>query len=183
MKYLLDKCETERLSFRLLVKSDFEDWLPLFHAKDASRFLGMDLSKSPLDHCQTWFDKVLDRYENDRGGLNVLVDKSTDKMVGQCGLLVQIVDGVEELEVGYSILPQYWGKGYATEAAKFCKDEAFRRNYAENLISVVHIENIGSATVAQRNGMKIIKPEIDFMGMPVNVYGVSRAEWKLQQRK
>ena len=35
--------------------------------------------------------------------MNVLVDKSTGKMIGQCGLLVQEIDGTNHLEIGYSI--------------------------------------------------------------------------------
>ncbi|NOQ72771.1 MAG: GNAT family N-acetyltransferase [Crocinitomix sp.] len=176
-KYLLDGLETERLQFRLLEAEDFETWLPLFYEKDVGRFLGLDSSLTPKELCQKWFDKVLHRYENDLGGLNVLIDKQTGKFIGQCGLLVQTVGNENYLEIGYSILPAYWGMGYATEAAIKVKNEAFERDYADLIISIVHIENEGSATVARRNGMSVIKSIDDFMGMPINMYGIYKAEW------
>jgi len=49
--------------------------------------------------------------------MNVLMDKKTSQPVGQCGLLIQNIENVDCLEIGYSILPQYWGLGYVTEAA------------------------------------------------------------------
>jgi len=39
-----------------------------------------------------------ERYKNDLGGLNVPIDKSSERFIGQCGLLVQKIDGKEELE-------------------------------------------------------------------------------------
>ena len=178
MKYVLQGIETERLKFRLLEERDFDTWVPLFETTDAPRFLGLDLKLTPEEMCQFWFDKVFNRYSNDLGGLSVLMDKKTGKFIGQCGLLVQSIEGKEYLEVGYSILPDFWGKGYASEAAVKCKNEGFRRSFSEELISTVHVDNIGSATVAQRNGMKIFKSIKDYEGMPVNIFMITKAEWE-----
>ena len=91
MKYLLTGEESKRLKFRLLEKSDYETWLPFFEDKSVATFLGMDPTKSTQELCELWFTKVFNRYENDLGGMNVLIDKSTGEFVGQCGLLVQEV--------------------------------------------------------------------------------------------
>jgi RimJ/RimL family protein N-acetyltransferase len=56
------------------------------------------------------------------------------------------------LEVGYSILSSYQGKGYASEATKKCRDYAFFNNFSSSLISIIHPENTGSKEVAQNNG-------------------------------
>ena len=176
--YLLNGLETDRLEFRLLEEVDFETWLPLFYEKDVGRFLGLDTSMTPKELCQKWFDKVFNRYDNDLGGLNVLIDKKTGKFIGQCGLLVQTVEDETYLEIGYSILPEYWGMGYATEAAIRVKNEAFERNYSDVIISIVHIENEGSATVARRNGMTVLKSIDDYLGMPINMFGIYKTDWK-----
>jgi len=47
--------------------------------------------------------------------------------------------------------------GYASEAAIKCKDYAFKNNYADSLISMIHVENIGSEKVAIKNGMSFEK--------------------------
>lgn len=181
MKYLLEDQETERLQFRLLEPDDFETWEPLFHAENVALFLGLDTTKSPKELCQFWFDKAFHRYEHDLGGMNVLIDKNTKQFVGQCGLLVQTVEEQERLEVGYSILPEFWGKGYASEASQKCKEYAFTHQFTDSLISVVHVDNIGSEKVALKNGMTLEKMLPSYDGMPVNIFGIEKTTWEQQQ--
>jgi ribosomal-protein-alanine N-acetyltransferase len=171
MRYLLNGEESTRLCFRLLEEDDFNDWLPLFKTYEAERFLGLAAIPTPQERCRKWFDIVQNRYENDLGGMNVLIDKISGRLIGQCGLLVQEVDGLKELEIGYSILPEFWGRGFATEAAKRCREYAFARNYSDSLISIVHIENIRSEKVARKNGMNLEKCTV-FKEMPVNIFRV-----------
>lgn len=178
MKFVLPDIETDRLKFRLLTPEDFEIWLPLFAERDVARFLGIDGKLSERELCQKWFDKVFHRYENDLGGMNVLMDKETNAFIGQCGLLVQEIEGEIFLEVGYSILPEYWGMGYATEAAQKCRDMAFTNDYCQDLISMVHVENMGSELVAKRNGMTWLKTVDQETENPMNIFSISKADWK-----
>lgn len=178
MKYLLTEQETERLSFRLLQEDDFDSWMHLFKDESVARFLGLDPSLSKRELCQHWFDKVFHRYENDLGGMNVLIDKKTAQFIGQTGLLVQSFEEGDRLEVGYSILPAYWGQGYASEASQKCRDYAFENNFAEELISVVHVDNIASEKVALKNGMQLEKHLENFMDMPVNIFKIRKEEWE-----
>ncbi len=174
MNYLLTGEESERLKFRRVEENDFKDWLPLFKEKKAALYLGMDMNLSSKELCEKWFEKAFYRYDNDKGGMNVLIDKKTNKMIGQCGLLVQDIEGEEAIEIGYAILPEYWGKGYASEAAQKCKEFAFENNLREELISVIHVGNVGSMKVAERNGMTFFKSMDEYLGMPVNVFKVSK---------
>ncbi len=170
MKYLLDGQETERLTFRLLEEADFDAWLPLFYT-DAGRFLGLEHLHTPVEQCKAWFDRCFKRYAEDEGGMNVLIDKATGQMVGQVGLLVQYPNEERVLEVGYSLLPAYRNKGYATEAAMKCKEYAFENKLADFLVSIIHVENTDSMLVAERNGMKQWKAT-NFKGMPVYIYRI-----------
>ncbi len=137
MKYLLDGQETERLVFRLLTYHDFDAWTELFREKDICRFFGLEESQSSVEKCRHWFARILFRYLSDRGGMNVLIEKETNAFVGQCGILVQELDGKEELEIAYAILPAHRNKGYATEAALKCRDFAFENNFANHLVSII----------------------------------------------
>lgn len=177
MKYLLAGEETERLEFRLLQLEDYDEWMPLFDDHDTVRFLGMQDLNSIKEKCDLWFEKSLSRHENDMGGMNVLIDKQTNKMIGQCGLLVQEVQGESIMEIGYSILPQYCGKGYASEAAKKCRDYAFKNGYSDKLHSIIHTDNLGSKKVAERNGMCLYKTLPEYKGMPVFIYRITLEEW------
>ncbi|OUS00896.1 hypothetical protein A9Q86_09095 [Flavobacteriales bacterium 33_180_T64] len=176
MKYLLTNKETERLQFRLVTKDDFDTWLPIFKEENIAKFLAMEEGLSPVQHCEFWFKKVFHRYDNGLGGMNALIDKTTNALIGQCGLLIQNVEDEERLEVGYSILPKYWGKGYAQEAAIKCKDFCFEHHLTNNLLSMVHVDNIGSEIVAKKNGMTFEKQVKEF-----NVFSITREEWLKQK--
>lgn len=176
MKYLLCDQESKRLKFRLLEPSDFETWLKLFEGKNVAGFLGMAHIPTAREQCQFWFDLQKKRYENDLGGMNVLVEKSSGKLVGQCGLLVQELNGKEVIEIGYSVLPEFWGKGFAPEAAQKCRDFAFENGFAESLISIIHLDNSNSEKVALKNGMKNTG-QSTFKEMPVNIFRITRSEW------
>ena len=178
MKYLLTGQETQRLHFRLLTPDDYNGWLPLFHHPDAGRFLGMDHLKTAIEQCDLWFEKSLARYQNGTGGMNVLMDKQTGKMIGQCGLLIQEVQDEQIMEIGYSILPAQWGKGYASEAAKKCRDYAFEHRFTDRLHSIIHPENFGSMKVAENNGMQNHRFIADYRGMPAHLYRITRDEWE-----
>ena len=176
MKYLLAGQTSARLTFRLLVREDFTAWMPLFEDKTAAGFLGMADIGTPKEQCEKWFEISENRYKNDLGGMNVLIDKASNELVGQCGLLIQKVDGKKEMEIGYSILPKHWNKGYATEAAQKCRDYAFENNFTDSLISIVHIDNVRSEKVARKNGMTFNKKTI-FKEMPVNIFRIIKTDW------
>jgi len=175
MKYLLDGQKSERLKYRKLGEADFEWWMEFSSNSEATRYFDFSGDIISTDFCRLWFDKVFDRYKNDTGGHNVLVEKETGKPVGMCGLLIQEVDGINELEIGYSLHPAFWRKGYATEAARKCRDFAFENNFAESLISIVHVENTTSANVALRNGMKLDKTTT-YKGIRVNIFRIIKTE-------
>lgn len=176
MNYLLTGEQSERLIYRPLVTDDFEEWMAFFSEPKVARFLGMDATKSQKELTEGWFKLAMHRYDNDLGGMNVLEHKETGKIVGQCGILVQELDGEPAIEIGYSLIPEYWGHGYATEAAQKCRDFAFENNISDTLISIIHENNSPSVKVALRNGMKKYKTTI-FKGMPVNVFRITRDEW------
>lgn len=159
MKYLLEGQQTERLIFRKIHDSDFEAWVKFFEDPNTSLHW-VEEKKTPITACEQWYQKQNWRYENDKGGMNALIEKASGRLVGHCGLLVQTVDGISELEIGYSLLPEFWNKGYAFEAAEYCKEYAFHNEYSESLISIISITNQPSQKVALKNGMVIEKQTI-----------------------
>ncbi|MDF0716022.1 GNAT family N-acetyltransferase [Muricauda sp. 334s03] len=171
-KYLLENQTSERLVFRRLKPSDFDDWLPFYHNPKSTQFWE-GLPSDPIVACRTQFDRVFERYENDLGGMNALVSKASGELVGICGLLVQTVDDMQELEIGYSVLPEFWLQGYAFEAAKKCKEYAFENNFANSLISIIHVDNVPSQKVALKNGMHLDKTTT-YKDNPVHIFRVNQ---------
>jgi len=182
MKYILTGQQTERLDFKIVDQSYFNIWLEFFQHPDSARFLGLDIFPTPVDQCKEWFRLVDERYQTNSGGMNALIDRTTNEFIGQCGLLIQEVDGIEELEIAYSILPRFWNKGYATEAAIKCRDYAFQNNFSETLISIINIYNVKSEKVALKNGMDKTK-RTTFKNMPVNIYRINKTFWSKHLNK
>jgi [ribosomal protein S5]-alanine N-acetyltransferase len=172
MKYLLENEQSQRLLFRKLDEIDFADWLQFFKDPSSTRHWQSGITDPELN-CRLWFYKIFYRYENDLGGMNVLIDKATNAFAGQCGLLIQTADGKEELEIGYSMMPAFRNKGYATEAAIKCKEYAFENNLCDSLISIISVDNIESQKVALKNSMRLEKTTI-YSDNLVHIYRV----WK-----
>ena len=84
--------------------------------------------------------------------------------------------GRDEIELNYFLLPDFWGKGYATEAARACMSLAFDVLGAEKVISLIRPENVPSRRVAERNGMKIER-QVMHAALPHLVYAMSREEF------
>lgn len=147
--------ESERLIYRTITESDFNAWLSFYDDPESMRYIQPGISGTNEEKCRAWFDRLKWRTENNLGTMNALIEKESGLLVGQCGLLIQTIDGIEELEIGYSILPTFRNKGYASEAAQKCKHFAFKNNFSDNVISCILIGNKQSEKVALNNGMTL----------------------------
>lgn len=165
----LHNTETKRLKIRRLELSDIKAWEQFFINNPNLAYLGLDNSLDNRAQAEDWINRQLSRYENNSLGHHALIDKTTGKLIGQCGLLSQKIEGKTEIELAYHNLPEYWGKGYATEAAKAIKDYAFSKNIGKSLVSVIDTRNKGSQNVARKLGMKQQR-QISFHGLKVFIY-------------
>lgn len=172
MRYLLDNQQTERLLFKPIDEKYFSQWLKFFEDPTAHQYW-VEEQDTPEHECRKWYEKQQLRYAQDRGGMNALIEKSSGKLVGHAGLLVQEVDGVTELEIAYSLLPEFWNKGFAIEAASKCKTHGFENNLAESLISIISVSNLPSQKVATKNGLTIAKQTV-YRQNPVYIYRIRK---------
>ena len=160
-KYIYeDGLETKRLITRKLVYDDYKTWAGFFEEPEAIQFFPFLEPTSSEAIAKTWIERQLVRYDEERYGLQALIEKKTGAIIGQCGLLLQEVEDVFELEVGYALHKKYWGKGYATEAAIRFKEYGFANDQADSIISIIDVHNIPSQKVARKNGMTPGKPII-----------------------
>ncbi len=165
---LLDGFESERLIYKKLNEAFLEDLREFVNDPKCTRFMAFpDIP----DQAKWWLDKQLNRYREGTGGINALIEKSTGKMVGTAGIVKQIVDEKDEWEIGYHLKSRFWGRGYASEAAIFCKTKAFETNFTDSIISIIHVDNIPSQKVAVRNGM-IREKQTVYKGLPVYIFRV-----------
>lgn len=163
----MDGVTTERLRFRRPVPADADWWMAYINDARSIRFMPFTLGSR--DDCTGFIQRSLDRIAKDGSCLNAIIERTSGRPVGMIGLLTQDVDGVAELEVGYHLLPSEQGKGYATEAARACKEFAWRNDLAPSVISLIDAGNLASQAVAKRNGLAYEKRTVH-RGVPALVF-------------
>lgn len=142
--------ETGRLYLREMDPSDYQALCRILQDNEAMYAYEGAFSDSEV---QEWLERQMERYRKWNFGLWAVVLKETDEMIGQCGLTMQKWKDAQVLEVGYLFQRRYWHRGYATEAAKACKEYAFRILNAEEVCTIIRDINTASQRVAVRNGM------------------------------
>lgn len=132
-----------------------------------------------------WLRRQQERYRRDGFGLWAMVEQSTGEVVGQCGITWQpLGDGTQAPEVGYLLEKAAWHKGYATEAARACRDYAFDTLGFEEVCTIIRENNLPSQAVARRNGMEVRGRQVRHyygMDMPHLVFTIRRTERKPEE--
>ena len=105
------------------------------------------------EETREWIQWNLDLYRDHGFGLRAVVLKESGVFLGDCGLTIQVVDGREDVEVGYHLYKDYWGRGLATEGAAASRDYAFNVVGVKRLIAITDPLNRASQRVAEKIGM------------------------------
>lgn len=164
-----DGLKSQRLSTRFLTANDVFNWVQFFDDEESMQFFSNPESLNAGQRANFWVERQLNRYREQKFGLQALILNETNEFVGQCGLLLQEVDGVMEIEVGYHILKEFRNRGYASEAAMLFAGYALDNRMAASVVSVIHQKNFKSQRVAEKNGMSNEKA-IFWNGKEVFVY-------------
>ena len=90
-------------------------------------------------------------------GLWATIHKETGMFIGRCGLLPWTIDSQNEVEVAFSLSKNYWGQGFATEAACDIVRYGFENLKLSRLICLIDQENQASIKVATKIGMTFEK--------------------------
>lgn len=142
--------ESERLIFRKIEKDDAPDIARIMRDEGVQKVWEHYFSDEDVDE---WIARRQAGYQNNDIDYLLAVDKKTNEAVGQIGLLKGITDGVETWEIGYILLSQYYGNGYATEGARAMIDYAFNTLQIPKIVCDIRPMNKSSIAVAQRIGM------------------------------
>ncbi|PYJ33851.1 MAG: GNAT family N-acetyltransferase [Verrucomicrobia bacterium] len=169
--------ETDRLILRSFRKRDVDAMAQLFANPDFMRFsLGVFTQRKQT---VAFIEKVMSW---DRAGIPsqfAVIPRGKDTIIGYCGFFYHPEQGIQDIEIGYRLHPDYWNRGLITEAARTVRDHGFRDRNLSRVISLIHPENLPSRRVAEKNGMKIEK-KITFRGFPTLVFAMTREEWLAQ---
>ena len=165
--------ETERLILREFELSDLDDFSTIMANPEVMRFS----ISGPWNPEQTkrFLENCLVDYSKERWGFGrwAVVNKKDDRLIGFSGLARWgDIDGSAEVEIGYRLLPEYWGQGFGTESAAASRDYGFEHLGLSCLISIILPENVISIRIAEKIGMAFEK-EILKWERRILVYAIS----------
>ncbi len=138
-----------------MTEDDFDRMFMLLSHPDVMRHIGDGPQNQ--DKTQETYNKFLNHQKKHGFGLGFIYEKDTNTFVSCVELIHLALDDTQpEIEVGYWLLPEFWGKGYATEIAKACVDWAFQNLSISKIVGITHPNNIRSQKVLLKIGMELI---------------------------
>jgi RimJ/RimL family protein N-acetyltransferase len=169
----MSELQTERLRLRPFCLDDL-DRLAEIHADPlVMRFLGgrtRDRAETLIRleaNIRTWHEHGF--------GMFAAFEKATGAMIGRCGLA--FLDNTPEIELGYMLARDFWGHGYATEAARASLQFGFQDRSLARIVAVAHPENQASRHVIEKLGMRFEK-NAHFYENDVVYYALTREAWQ-----
>jgi RimJ/RimL family protein N-acetyltransferase len=139
--------ETDRLELRKLAAADVGGLLEIF--ADPLAMWAYPSTKSRAE-TEGWVAWAQAGYAAHGWGLWAVIRKGDGKFLGDCGPMLQPVEGESVAELGWHIVRTEWGKGYATEAGRACRDWFFDNTAHDRLVSIVWPPNTASRRVGEK---------------------------------
>jgi RimJ/RimL family protein N-acetyltransferase len=165
---------TDRLILRELEPGDVDALFDLFGDPVATQHFPRVLTR---DETAEWIERNRRRYRIFGYGLWAVVLRDTGEVLGNCGPVWHEINNELQLEIGYHFRRRYWGKGYATEAARAVMEWCFENIPVDYLISLIREQNMPSRRVAERNGLVVTGVGL-FHDMEHLIYRMDRARWE-----
>ena len=141
---------TKRLTLRALTVEDAEAFYSLNSHPEVMRFTGEPRLKS-LDEARDALASYPDFDDVGYGRWGCVLNEDK-RVIGFCGL--KYLGDLNAVDVGYRFLPEYWGRGLATEACLASVNFGFEVLKLDRIIGLVLAENVASIRVLEKVGMR-----------------------------
>src|SRR5271169_3887829 len=106
--------QTFRLQLREFTPQDADALGQVLSDPETMRYYPAPYSRAGVEQ---WIERNRQRYQDDGVGLWVMVLTNTQEVIGDCGIILQQVEGEHFYEIGYHVRRDHWHQGLATEAA------------------------------------------------------------------
>ncbi len=144
--------ETSRLGIRWLGVRDAAFILRLVNDTDWLRFIG-DKKIRDLDDARAYLESgPMQMYDENGFGLNRIGLLDDDRPIGICGILKR--DRFAEIELGFALLPEYRGLGYAYEASSAILQLARAEWHLARVAAILHPDNTASRKLLLKLGFQ-----------------------------
>ena len=97
-----------------------------------------------------------------------IMDNKTGEFIGVAKIEIKEIDSIEA-EIGYLIIPDFWGKGIASKVAKWLLEIAKQEHQLNKLFAIIDPENIPSRKILENNGFHSIELK-NFDGLPGELF-------------
>ena len=138
--------ETARLLLREIVNEDVERIFLLDRDPQVMKYIGVQPVTNVQQSVET-INKIRTQYRENGIARWAVIEKDSNLLIGWSGLklLTEPINGFKNVyELGYRFLPEFWGKGYATESGKAVLDYGFNTMNLDKIYACVDIQNVDS---------------------------------------
>lgn len=145
--------KTERLVLNQITDADFDAIHQLFADPQVMAFYDMEAVKN-LNEAKKMFNFLIGMHQGGNGIRWALRQQNNGPLIGTCGFNSWNAFDHSAI-IGYDLFPQYWGKGYASEAVSHMVELAFTDQLPTKINRIeafIMPENAGSEGVARNNG-------------------------------
>jgi RimJ/RimL family protein N-acetyltransferase len=176
--------ETERLRLRQWIESDREPFARLNTDPQVMEFLPSILDRAASD---AMIDRLQTKIIEKGWGFWAVESKQDQQFIGFVGLEIpkSNLPFSPCVEIGWRLAFEYWGKGYATEAAKAALKVGFNKLELSEIVSFTTIDNHRSSAVMERLGMNRESETFEHPSLPAGhrlrehcLYRLSRERWQ-----
>ncbi len=162
--------ETERLIGRHLSHQDLHDLTEILSDPEVMKYSVRGVCDE--ETTRNFIHWCLESYSTHGVGPWALIEKSTSELIGFCGVGPEIVDGIEEMNLGYRLARKSWNRGLATEAVRAALEYVFTQHSLASVIAIIEPENSASIRVSEKAGFKDYSVHV-FHNRPVRLYRIS----------
>lgn len=171
--------ETERLSVRRYTADDENDFFLINGDEEIMRYIRAPKTR---EECDKFLGEIISNYSGSpEPGRWAAEERSTGKFIGSF-VIIPIPEQPEKIQLGYALLKEYWGKGYATELTKAGLNFAFNQLDLNVIYGVTDIPNIASQKVLLKSGFKNLTT-FEENGKTLKLFSVDKTEWELTGSK
>jgi ribosomal-protein-alanine N-acetyltransferase len=146
--------ETARLFIRQPHDQDFNYFNEWLSNPELTKHVG---GVRPQERIQKTIDHIKKNWKEWGFGTGLLFLKENNKVMGSCGITKVEIEGRTEFDLGYLIVKEYWGKGFATEAARAVMTYAIKNFGVDRITARQSGANLASICVAEKLGFKYEK--------------------------
>jgi ribosomal-protein-alanine N-acetyltransferase len=141
--------ETERLIVRYFTSDDFDNYYALQGNPVVMQYIRPARTREESD---TFLEeKILPSSKTDYRGYWAVQLKENSEFIG-CFVIIPLPDDASKTQMGYSFLPEHWGKGYATEVARKGVDYFYNKTPLPEIYGVTETANEASQKVLKKAG-------------------------------